>query len=92
MTQGRPGRPGPGDDVLLRDGQQGVQLGQVAEHPLGPQLVDHRVEERLLAMGAVQVAVGQAIALAHERQRLGGIQVLESSGEIGAGVDVGPDA
>ena len=82
--------PRIGDDVLQSDGKQGVQLNQVAGarprpavgRSLGP-------KEYLLAMGTnIQVAVGQAVTLAHERQRLGRVQVLVSGGEIGAGVHV----
>src|SRR5215472_4712147 len=39
-------------------------------------------------MGTVQVAVGQAVTLAHEGQCLGRVQVLVASREVGAGVDV----
>jgi hypothetical protein len=71
-----------GDDVPLGDRQQGLDLGQVAEHPVGAQLVQHRVQERLLAVRAVQVAVGQAVALADERQRLRRVQAAEQVLEV----------
>ena len=67
---------GVGDHVLPGHGEQRIDLGQVAEHALGAQLLHDRVEERLLAVRAVQVAVGQAVTLADEGQRHRGGQVL----------------
>jgi hypothetical protein len=52
------------------------------------QLVRGRGDERLLAVRAIQVAVVQAVALAHERQRLRPVQCLVPGREVGAGVAV----
>jgi hypothetical protein len=49
--------------VLVRHVDQAAQFADVAERAGLLQLVHHRDEERLLAMGAVQVAVLQAVAL-----------------------------
>ena len=57
-------------------------------HSLGAQLLHDRVEERLLAMRPVQVTVGQAVALADERQRLRRVQVLVAGREVRTGVGV----
>ena len=75
---------GIGDDVLLRHGQQLLDLAQVAEHAFGAQLMHHRVEERLLSVRAVQVAIGQPVALPDERQCLRGVQVLVAGVEVSA--------
>jgi len=77
-----------GDHVLLGHRQQGRHLGQVAEHSFRPQLVHHRVDERLLAVGTVQVAVEQPLTLPDERQRLRGVQVLVPPVEVRAGLGV----
>ena len=42
-------------------------------------------QEGLLAVGAVEVPVLQAMALSHEGQRLRGVEHLTPGGEVGAG-------
>jgi hypothetical protein len=50
--------------------------------------MQYRVKERLLAMRPVQVPVGQAIALADERECLPGVQVLPAGREVRARLSV----
>ena len=52
------------------------------------QLVRGRGEKHLLSAGAVQIAIGQAVALANEGQCLASVQGLPSGGEVCAGVFV----
>ena len=67
---------------------QAGELAEAGEHTLVLEFPYHVVDDRLLAVGAVQVAVLEVVPLPYERQHLRCPEVLVAHLEIGAGVGV----
>ena len=73
------------DHRLLRDLHEPGQLRRVGQRPAGEDLVGDGGQEHLLAADPGEVALGQAVALAHERERVGTGDRERAGGEAGPG-------
>jgi hypothetical protein len=58
------------NDVLPGDVEQAGELAEIGERPLVGKLPDDVVDDRLLAVSAVQVTIGEIVPLAYEREGL----------------------
>ena len=94
VARGDPGGlPGEGEQVparvedhrLLRDLHEPGQLRRVRQRPAREDLVGDRGQEDLLAADPRQVAFGQVVALADERQRVGAGDRARAGGEARSG-------
>jgi hypothetical protein len=66
--------------------QDGVEPQRVQQRAAGGQLADHRGDEALLALDAVDVPARQARALPHEGQRLLAADRRDAGGQVDAGL------